>query len=462
MALINCPNCGRKVSDRANKCPHCGVDIKSFAEKVANSSEKEEKAIEVQSNNIPEKPQPEKATPPSGTETTKTDITVESVQSQPDKSKTDDVQEKTEKPVKSSSRAWIWVLAVSLIVILAGCGVGGYFYYQNVYLPEKIDREAPRTYPIVNIFVRSSKDSGGEFNKVGLVPCGGELITYEQEGEWSKVKYIPVDPTQPVLEGYVASSYLLSKSDFDLLNGIFGNDEARQVIESAKCRRAILNYYKDNGLIGKAVEGDTINPRPTDENQWQIFLSSATEKPNEVFFKRVINSNSKFTDFAVVMRNIVNNEGRILYFTFDDDETPHLFAEYDAKIPCKIKSATYYSEGTIKPFLDFELNYDISYPPYRSIPEDNVLAGHTYEGTYYVGDDLWKEKISFVNDNECIMWMARYDNEYNSNTNRYEYIVQGDYVIIHHGDGFADYLIHDDGGKIILNFSGSPRELNRQ
>ena len=27
MALINCPECGRQVSDKAAVCPHCGVTI---------------------------------------------------------------------------------------------------------------------------------------------------------------------------------------------------------------------------------------------------------------------------------------------------------------------------------------------------------------------------------------------------------------------------------------------------
>lgn len=27
MALINCPECGREVSDKAEKCPNCGYNI---------------------------------------------------------------------------------------------------------------------------------------------------------------------------------------------------------------------------------------------------------------------------------------------------------------------------------------------------------------------------------------------------------------------------------------------------
>ena len=37
MALINCPECGNSISDKAEKCPHCGVPAKYFSEDVTNS-----------------------------------------------------------------------------------------------------------------------------------------------------------------------------------------------------------------------------------------------------------------------------------------------------------------------------------------------------------------------------------------------------------------------------------------
>lgn len=27
MALINCPECGKEISDRAGECPHCGYPL---------------------------------------------------------------------------------------------------------------------------------------------------------------------------------------------------------------------------------------------------------------------------------------------------------------------------------------------------------------------------------------------------------------------------------------------------
>ena len=441
MALINCKNCGGKISDKAQKCPHCGATVKEeipkeastmgIAEENGISDELKPEHIDCVSDNI---------------NTVDNDIregnsTQESIQnpiveSEDVKLINEGPSIKLEKSAKSSSRAWIWVLVVSLFVILTGGGVGGYFYYEKVYLPEKIDREAPRTYPIVNVFVRSSKVSGGEYNKVGLVPYGGELITYEKSGEWSRVKYVPVDPTQPVLEGYVASSYLLDKSDFDLLNGIFGNEEARQVIESAKCRRALLNYYKNNGLIGKVLEGDTVNSQPTKDNQWQIFLSSVTVKPNEVFFKRVINPDSKYTDFAVVMKNIINNTGRLVYFAFDDDETPNLIAEYEMPSAGKIN----------------DISYNINRPNNLSISTtvgtpfrigSNPLEGYTYEGDGNMGCYI-RMKLKFINNNDCLLYRTYGGNgmsTYYDAPEQCTYRIEGEEVIIDNKSDWRDLTL---------------------
>lgn len=40
MALINCPECGKQVSDTANKCPHCGYALKSISKNIAVNKKK--------------------------------------------------------------------------------------------------------------------------------------------------------------------------------------------------------------------------------------------------------------------------------------------------------------------------------------------------------------------------------------------------------------------------------------
>ena len=40
MALINCPECGKEISDTANKCPHCGYVRKSILKNISGNRKK--------------------------------------------------------------------------------------------------------------------------------------------------------------------------------------------------------------------------------------------------------------------------------------------------------------------------------------------------------------------------------------------------------------------------------------
>lgn len=289
---------------------------------------------------IPEKPKEEK--PKVIVKEVK--VEVESKESKENKEKLEALQKKLDNIEKkattqhySSSRpssggSSKGIIGIIVVLLLLAGGVGGYMYYNNVYLPEKIDSEAPRYYNFANLVLRSSKSSGADFNKVATLPYGTELITYEHDSDWSRIKVNSPSPNGEKLEGYVASPYLLNKQDFTILNSIFGDTDSKDNIATSKCRLALLNYFKDHQYIG-AVSTDLlqqagINIVPNSDNQWQVFTRK--EKPNNEFYKRLINPNSKFTDFAIIIKNIQTGERKLIYFYFDDDETPHFANEQEA------------------------------------------------------------------------------------------------------------------------------------
>lgn len=254
-----------------------------------------------------------------------------------------------EYPVETSSNSGGSNLKGILIgIFVVALLVGGYLYYDKVYLPEKIDAEAPRTYTIANALVlRSSKVSGTDYNKLATMPYGTELITYNKDSEWAEVK-LKGKGSSDDLKGYVSSAFLLPKADFFLLHSIFGNSEARETVSTTKCRLALLQYYKNNGIIGKLEESMRkeagIGVVPNSTNQWQVFTKHKDAKPNTVYYKRLINKSSKFTDFAVIITNIKSGERKLLYFYFDDDETPHLATEFSAPQSGDIQSMESYTD----------------------------------------------------------------------------------------------------------------------
>lgn len=222
---------------------------------------------------------------------------------------------------------YIWVM-IGILLIVLSLSIWGYFYYKNIYLPKKIDREAPRFYTFSYLTnMRSSQMAGVDYNKIASLPYGSELITYSHGGEWSFVK-------NGDMKGFIYSNLLLNKEDFYLLNSIFGDDESRECVLTSRCRLALLNYFKKRDYIGKMPSELLNDIKPNfikDEgNQWQVFCRNKAIKPNTIFYSRLFDKDSKFTDFAVLIRNIQTGDRKILIFTFSDDGNPSLSYERDA------------------------------------------------------------------------------------------------------------------------------------
>lgn len=368
--VIKCPKCNHFVSDQAPTCPHCGAILKeNVSSEVSNVEEEHiQKSIAIEDNSV-DIPQSNQYVQPDT-------VGPDPVQVSEPKATIpqEEVNQKEKPPIKKSEpvspvvgnsaptysasvapppdsvvyqeakKSNSTLIAIIVLLALIICGVGGYLYYDNVYLPEKIDREAPRYYSMANVIVlRSSRSAGADFNKVASLPYGTELITYEKDNEWARVKVN--SPNGEKQEGFVASQYILNKADFFLMNSIFGNQESKEAIITTKCRIALLNYFKENQYIGKIDNQMRIDAGistvPNSENQWQVFTKAKDAKPNSVFFKRLYNKDSQFTDFAVILTNSSSGLRKLLYFYFDEDETPHLLAEQEAPSKGFIKDIKY-------------------------------------------------------------------------------------------------------------------------
>lgn len=362
--VIKCQKCNHYVSDTTAVCPHCGAVLKESAPVKTHEpdSVRQEEPPKVQKEEIiqpvnppVEEPMEEPEVEPlAKVDSAEEDMPVEEQEPAPvahlplhaPVTPSPNSAPVAPPPVayQQAEKSNVTLYAVIVVLALLICGVGGYLYYDNVYLPEKIDREAPRYYTMANMVVlRSSRSSGADFNKIGSLPFGTELITYEYDSEWAKVKVATPNEEGKKLEGFVARPYILGKKDFFLLNSLFGNQDSREVIVTTKCRIALLDYFKTHGYIGvmdNQIRTEAgITTSPNGENEWQVFCKPKDAKPNSVLFKRLYNKNSQFTDFAVIINNITNGNRKLLYFYFDEDETPHLYTEQEAPTEGYIKDA---------------------------------------------------------------------------------------------------------------------------
>jgi len=203
-------------------------------------------------------------------------------------------------PPERKKPSWL-LLSVALVLLIVAGALGSYFFY---FKEKWIDEKAPRFFTTAkSTALRSSKVAGIDANFVTNVPFGGELITYANLPDWSEVKYNGQ-------KGFISSKYIMSKPDFELLNNILADAVSKDAIESNKCRLALLDYVK-------RIETDSAA-----RMNWKIFTKPKNTKPNSFFYpNRIVNPNSRFTDFAFVLTNVVTNQRSAALYSFSDDET---------------------------------------------------------------------------------------------------------------------------------------------
>ena len=187
----------------------------------------------------------------------------------------------------------MWALIAFAVLLIAT--IPAYLFW---YKPYAIDRDAPRYYTFTNLNLRSSKIADVKHNLLELLPYGTELITYSIDADWASVKV-------GKQKGYVASHLILPMADFELLNSVWGNTDAKECINTAKCRLAVLDYYKRFNMSGGT--------------EWQIYTRKKDDRVNTVYYKKLYNPNSKFADFTFIVRNNRTNERELVIYSFDDE-----------------------------------------------------------------------------------------------------------------------------------------------
>lgn len=246
-------------------------------------------------------------------------------------------QEDEEK--KSKMPIIIGVIGFVLLLVL------GYFFWGKDYLR---DKNANRMYSFArSLALRSSPAGGGDYNMIGNIPYGSEVLVYDNGIDWVNCKV-------NAQEGYASPKYLLNKMDFQELNAILADEDTRTAVTQTRFKKALLSYFREHNLIGKmdeTIQKELYGAVSTKE-VWQLLAKPETNIPNTVYFSKKSSQNSKFNDFACIIVNNNTGERKILIFSFDDNENPKFEVEDSAP-----------TEGSI---ADIYYGYDGLTPTYTS------------------------------------------------------------------------------------------------
>lgn len=238
----------------------------------------------------------------------------------------------------------IFFILIGILLAIAGT-VFGIFYHNNIYLPKKIDREAPRYYVIgqPNLALRSTcfidnDKSRKKYNEVTRADYGTELIYYGDkynppvkkvykmynvpylEPDWCFVKIAHPYSNDQKQPGCAKTEYLLNTQDFILLSSIWGNAGCDTIIKytTAYEKKVLMNHVKNLPNVNTRDEGNKI------DNPWQIYSNGVRPKDNgpDAFKKREglkTIDGQKFSFFAVIITNDITKEYRCILYTIQDD-----------------------------------------------------------------------------------------------------------------------------------------------
>jgi hypothetical protein len=212
---------------------------------------------------------------------------------------------------------------ISAVLIIAITGALGYFFWFKQYVK---DKNATRMYSYANsLKLRSSPASGADYNVIDNLPYGTELLVYSLNSNWANCK-------AREKTGFAATQFILHKKEFHELNSIFADAHTKVAIPTTKCRKALLSYFSQKGIMGKMDIELQRELYGAEQNKevWQLIAKPQNTNLKTIAYPKAMNPNLASTDFACLIKNVNTGKRRFLLFSFNENEEPVLMIEQDA------------------------------------------------------------------------------------------------------------------------------------
>ncbi len=152
--------------------------------------------------------------------------------------------------------------------------------------------------------IRSDKDKNSYV--IGSYPFGTEVKVYQVfDNNWAEVSV-------GNKKGYMSFEYLVLPETFYIIEGMFGNENAKKLIASTKYRIAISNYLKANNYTSKIPksEREKLYGKDAKKEAWQIFAEPSKSEFNSFCYGDY--NGDKDRDAAFILTNIKTGKRKLI------------------------------------------------------------------------------------------------------------------------------------------------------
>jgi hypothetical protein len=160
-----------------------------------------------------------------------------------------------------------------------------------------------------NLNIRSDKEKNSYV--IGTYPFGTEVNVYEvYDNNWAEVSIGDK-------KGYMSFEYLVLPESFHIINGMFGNDNAKNLISGTIYRNAISAYLQKNNFTTKIPkdEREKLYGKGDTKEAWQIFAEEAKAEFNTFCYGDY--NGDKKNDAAFIITQLKTGKRKLIVLNID-------------------------------------------------------------------------------------------------------------------------------------------------
>ena len=148
---------------------------------------------------------------------------------------------------------------------------------------------------------------------IGSYPYGTEVNVFQVfDNDWAEVSIGDK-------KGFMSFEYLVLPETFYNIDGMYGNENAKEMISSTKYRKAISTYLKDNNFTSKIpiTERERLYGKDDQKEVWQIFAEGPKSYYNTFCYGDY--NGDKKNDAAFIITNVKTGNRKLIVLNIETE-----------------------------------------------------------------------------------------------------------------------------------------------